>query len=128
MTLLKYVMRIVVFFLLLLLTLLPVTASSQTDSLICLPIAVIDSTIIELQELDYLREKTVVDQEMIENLQLQVNALDSANRISREIILQENGKADAWRREAEHQERLKNGWKWFLILFGIADLVSRVFW
>lgn len=95
-----------------LMTLQPVTASSQTDSLICLPVEVIDSTIIELQELDYLRDKSELDQELIENLELQVETLDSTNTVADIIIKEESEKTSLWKDEAESQRNEKEWWKW----------------
>lgn len=108
----KLNIRIDIVCLLLWMTLPPVTSFSQTDSLICLPVEVIDSTIIELQELDYLREKTVIDQEKIRTLERQVTILDSASSLSTQIIQEESAKSKLWKLEAEAERKEKEWWKW----------------
>lgn len=111
MTLWKLNIKTDIVCLLLLVTLQPVTAFSQNDSLICLPIKAFDRTIIELQELDYLRERSVLDSTMLHLLQDENALLYQSNQYADSALAQESAKSSAYSKQLNQVEKEKRWWQ-----------------
>lgn len=85
---------------------------SQADTQICLPVPVVDKIILELQELDYLIEKSKIDSQFIHvqsleisNLEHQTESMEDKIEIQNQLILMESARAD-------QAEKEKRWWKW----------------
>lgn len=109
-------------YLLLLMILGPVLSFSQNDTRICLPVPVIDSIILELQELDYLVEKSKVDSVLIQVQAAEIITLQNKSQVLSEKTELLNQVISNEKAHSDQVEKEKRFWKWGGI--GVSGLLA----
>lgn len=96
------------------------------DTLICLPVATIDEVVLELQELDYLREKSTLDSQLIKGQASEIDLLSRSNQYRDNLLVSSGVREEALKSKLNTEHRRAEAWKWGTVGVGVILVLKFV--